>query len=145
MMPVAQKGLKETYIGFSDQNYRYRNEPEEWRRFNWPARAGTEKAVVYGLDSEGRRIEIEKSGPWAFLKVLNEANVQWVRGTEFMATWQLQREAEASVEPIQVQVALKSSRNSGIFSKYFMTSFALPESLFDTKVSVASNENLALR
>ncbi|WP_339142729.1 type VI secretion system membrane subunit TssM [Pseudoalteromonas galatheae] len=145
MMPVAQKGLKETYIGFSDQNYRYRNEPEEWRRFNWPARSGTEKAVVYGLDSEGRRIEIEKSGPWAFLKVLNEANVQWVRGTEFMATWQLQREAEDTAEPIQVQVALKSSRNSGIFSKYFMTSFALPESLFDTKVSVASNENLVLR
>ncbi|MDK1288249.1 type VI secretion system membrane subunit TssM [Pseudoalteromonas umbrosa] len=141
MMPVAQRGVRETYIGYSDQSYRYRNEPEEWRRFTWPARTGAEKATIYGMDRKGNRIEIQKDGPWALLKILNEARVKWVKGTEYMATWELllpEEESSEAPEHIQVQVALKSSRNSGIFSKYFMSSFALPEALFTGRVQLAS-------
>ena len=75
MMPVPQKGIRETYLGFSEQGYRYRNEPEEWRNFSWPGRGAAEKAILYGLDNAGRRVTIEQDGPWALLKVLNQANV----------------------------------------------------------------------
>tara|TARA_B100002049_G_scaffold36300_1_gene23865 strand:+ start:5082 stop:8798 length:3717 start_codon:yes stop_codon:yes gene_type:complete len=134
MMPVPQKGIRETYLGFSEQGYRYRNEPEEWRNFSWPGRGAAEKALLYGLDNSGRRITIEQDGPWALLKVLNEANVKWIKGTEFLATWDLKDKTE---KKLTVQFSLKSGRNSGIFSKYLLTSFSLPSSLF------ASNPQLA--
>ncbi|NMR26350.1 type VI secretion system membrane subunit TssM [Pseudoalteromonas sp. NEC-BIFX-2020_015] len=127
MMPVPQKGIRETYLGFSAQGYRYRNEPEEWRNFSWPGRGAAEKAVLYGLDNKGNRISIEQEGPWALLKVLNNADVKWVKGTEFIATWDLK---DKSDNALTVQFSLKSGRNSGVFSKYMLTSFALPNSLF---------------
>ncbi|WP_417698590.1 type VI secretion system membrane subunit TssM [Psychromonas sp.] len=134
MMPVPQKGIRETYLGFSEQGYRYRNEPEEWRNFSWPGRGAAEKAILYGLDNTGRRLTIEQDGPWALLKVLNEANVKWIKGTEFLATWELVDKSEQS---LTVQFSLKSGRNSGIFSKYMLTSFALPSSLFAPKPQLA--------
>ncbi|MCG9733719.1 type VI secretion system membrane subunit TssM [Pseudoalteromonas shioyasakiensis] len=134
MMPVPQKGIRETYLGFSEQGYRYRNEPEEWRNFSWPGRGAAEKAILYGLDNAGRRVTIEQDGPWALLKVLNEANVKWIKGTEFLATWELVDKSEQS---LKVQFSLKSGRNSGIFSKYMLTSFALPNSLFAPKPQLA--------
>ena len=134
MMPVPQKGIRETYLGFSEQGYRYRNEPEEWRNFSWPGRGAAEKAILYGLDNAGRRVTIEQDGPWALLKVLNEANVKWIKGTEFLATWELVDKSEQS---LTVQFSLKSGRNSGIFSKYMLTSFALPNSLFAPKPQLA--------
>jgi len=134
MMPVPQKGIRETYLGFSEQGYRYRNEPEEWRNFSWPGRGAAEKAILYGLDNAGRRVTIEQDGPWALLKVLNQANVKWIKGTEFLATWELVDKSEQS---LKVQFSLKSGRNSGIFSKYMLTSFALPNSLFAPKPQLA--------
>ena len=134
MMPVPQKGIRETYLGFSEQGYRYRNEPEEWRNFSWPGRGAAEKAILYGLDNAGRRVTIEQDGPWALLKVLNQANVKWIKGTEFLATWELVDKSEQS---LTVQFSLKSGRNSGIFSKYMLTSFALPNSLFAPKPQLA--------
>ncbi|MCZ4250122.1 type VI secretion system membrane subunit TssM [Pseudoalteromonas shioyasakiensis] len=134
MMPVPQKGIRETYLGFSEQGYRYRNEPEEWRNFSWPGRGAAEKAILYGLDNAGRKVTIEQDGPWALLKVLNQANVKWIKGTEFLATWELVDKSEQS---LTVQFSLKSGRNSGIFSKYMLTSFALPNSLFAPKPQLA--------
>lgn len=139
MMPVPQRGIRETYLGFSEQSYRYRNEPEEWRRFSWPGRGAAEKAILYGLDNKGNRITIEQEGPWALLKVLNNANVKWIKGTEFLATWDLRDESK---QQLTVQFSLKSGRNSGIFSKYMLTSFALPNSLFSADEQYAqSNKN----
>ena len=89
---------------------------------------------MYGLDNAGRRVTIEQDGPWALLKVLNQANVKWIKGTEFLATWELVDKSEQS---LKVQFSLKSGRNSGIFSKYMLTSFALPNSLFAPKPQLA--------
>ncbi|MBB1352447.1 type VI secretion system membrane subunit TssM [Pseudoalteromonas sp. SR45-5] len=142
MMPVPHRGIRETYLGFSEQGYRYRNEPEEWRNFSWPGRGAAEKAVLYGLDNKGRRISIEQDGPWALLKVLNSASVKWIKGTEFLATWELK---DKSDEVLTVQFSLKSGRNSGIFSKYMLTSFALPSSLFSQSPSLAQSQSRTMQ
>ena len=142
MMPVPHRGIRETYLGFSEQGYRYRNEPEEWRNFSWPGRGAAEKAVLYGLDNKGRRISIEQDGPWALLKVLNSASVKWIKGTEFLATWELK---DKSDEVLTVKFSLKSGRNSGIFSKYMLTSFALPSSLFSQSPSLAQSQSRTMQ
>ncbi|MBL1385058.1 MAG: type VI secretion system membrane subunit TssM [Colwellia sp.] len=142
MMPVPVRGIRETYLGFSEQGYRYRNEPEEWRNFSWPGRGAAEKAVLYGLDNKGRRISIAQDGPWALLKVLNSANVKWIKGTEFLATWELKDKSE---EPLTVQFSLKSGRNSGIFSKYMLTSFALPSNLFSQTPTLAQSQSRTMQ
>ncbi|SFC95638.1 type VI secretion system membrane subunit TssM [Pseudoalteromonas denitrificans] len=141
MMPVPQRGIRETYLGFSDQGYRYRNEPEEWRKFSWPGQSNTEKANLYAVNSSGERLSQEKNGPWALLKILNTAKFNWVKGTQYSATWDLaaQNKDGSSKKPVGVKFKLKSSRNNGIFNRYTLTSFSLPEHLFDTgQVSVST-------
>lgn len=137
LMPIPQRGIRETYLGFSDQAYRYRNEPEEWRRFSWPGKGGIEKATVYGLNAQGVRLNHEESGPWALIRLLNKAKVKWVKGAEYRAIWALNNDDDKS--KIKIEMALKSSRNSGAFSKYTLNAFSLPESLFNSSVAVAEN------
>ncbi len=137
-LPIAQRGVRETYIGFSEQSYRYRNEPEEWRRFTWPGKGSAEVARVYGIDSAGRRVSVERSGPWALLRLLNDASIKWQKGTEYSAEWQFKAENKDRRVPLTVKFNLKSGRNSGIFSRSTMTTFKLPQSLFDDTVQVAT-------
>ncbi len=138
MMPVPQKGIRETYLGFSDQGYRYRNEPEEWRKFSWPGAGNTDKAKLYGVNSKGKRVTIEKEGPWALLKILNSGKVSWVKGTQYAAIWDLKDKDINDADDLGVHFKLKSSRNNGIFDRYTLTSFSLPEQLFDQKVAVST-------
>jgi len=139
VMPVAQRGIRETYFAFNEQSYRYRNEPEEWRKFSWPGQGAIDKAVVSGRDSRGNQWSQESRGPWALLKLLNYGKVKWKKGTEFTARWELGNEPESR---FTVEVALRSSRNSGIFSKYLFSSFGLPNALFTQapQHAVASKE-----
>ncbi len=129
-LPVAQRGVRESYIGFSEQAYRYRNEPEEWRKFSWPGAGTTEIARVYAVDRSGKRVGIEKSGPWALLRVLNEAQIKWIKGTEYAVNWPFTAENEGQDFNVTAKFMLKSGRSNGIFNKSTMTSFYLPQTLF---------------
>ena len=140
ILPIPQRGIRETYLGFSEQSYRYRNEPEEWRKFKWPGQGTTEVARVYAVDRSGKRASIEKSGPWALLRVLNAAKIKWIKGTEYTASWSFKRKSNKVKYPLSAKFNLKSGRNNGIFSKSTMTSFQLPVSLFENDVSSAKTD-----
>ena len=124
--PVPQGHLKEAFLGFSDQSYRYRNEPEEWRKFAWPGQGAVEQARVYGISSHGERLGIVRDGPWAFLRIINEATVKWVRGNEYLVVWQL---GEAG-SGMRISFSLRSGRHSNIFNRHTLTAFSLPQHLF---------------
>lgn len=141
VLPVAQRNVKETYLGFSDQGYRYRNEPEEWRRFRWPGDGPTENARLYGITSDGTRLGIERGGPWALLRVFSAAKVKWLRGNEYRLSWTLDNDTSgAQLNSLNVSFNLKSGRHSGLFNRQTMTSFSLPDSLFaQAPVTVAGS------
>lgn len=130
VLPVPQRGVRETYLGFSEQAYRYRNEPEEWRKFSWPGQGTIESSRIYAVNREGKKIEIEKSGPWALLRILNEAKIKWVKGTEYAVNWTFDKQNKDQDTKLTAKFMLKSGRSNGIFSKSTMTSFSLPETLF---------------
>ncbi|QBG34917.1 type VI secretion system membrane subunit TssM [Litorilituus sediminis] len=134
-LPVPQRGIRETYLGFSEQSYRYRNEPEEWRKFTWPGRGTTEVARVYAVSHEGRRVEVEMAGPWALLRVLNEAQIKWIKGTEYAVNWPFSQQNKAVETKLTAKFMLKSGRSNGIFNKNTMTSFSLPNTLFTPQAS----------
>ncbi|MBU2894375.1 type VI secretion system membrane subunit TssM [Colwellia sp. D2M02] len=138
VLPVPQRGIRETYLGFSEQAYRYRNEPEEWRKFNWPGKGTTEAARIYAIDREGNRLGIERTGPWALLRILSEAKVRWIKGTEYAVDWSFtdkNPQDESIVNTLSAKFMLKSGRSNGIFNRSTMTSFYLTKTLF-----VQSNE-----
>jgi len=137
-LPVPQRGVRETYLGFSEQSYRYRNEPEEWRKFKWPGRGTTEVARVYAVDRQGKRVGVEKSGPWALLRVLNEAQIKWIKGTEYAVNWPFSSQNKEAETKLTAKFMLKSGRSNGIFSKSTMTSFNLPNTLFSKPEDNAS-------
>ncbi len=130
VLPVPQRGVRETYLGFSEQAYRYRNEPEEWRKFSWPGKGTTEVARVYAVDREGNKVGINKTGPWALLRVLNEGKIKWIKGTEYAVVWSFEAQNKKAKTEVTAKFMLKSGRSNGIFSKSTMTSFNLPQTLF---------------
>jgi len=130
VLPVPQPGVRETYLGFSEQAYRYRNEPEEWRKFSWPGKGTTEVSRIYAINRQGRKVSIEKSGPWALLRVLNEAQIRWIKGTEYAVNWDFKKQNEGEDAKLTAKFMLKSGRSNGIFNRRTMTSFNLPQTLF---------------
>ncbi|MCJ8320806.1 MAG: type VI secretion system membrane subunit TssM [Colwellia sp.] len=130
VLPVPQRGIRETYLGFSDQSYRYRNEPEEWRKFSWPGKGTTEAARIYAVDRKGNKVGIQRTGPWALLRVLSDAKVKWIKGTEYAVNWSFTKENKESDTKLTAKFMLKSGRSNGIFNKTTMTSFNLPKTLF---------------
>lgn len=142
VLPVPQQGIRETYLGFSEQAYRYRNEPEEWRKFSWPGKGTTEAARIYAIDRKGNKVGIERTGPWALLRVLNAANIKWIKGTEYAVHWSLEEQDENTEIKLSAKFMLKSGRSNGIFNKSTMTSFSLPKTLF---VSPTKNEKTLAR
>ncbi len=130
VLPVPQRGIRETYLGFSEQAYRYRNEPEEWRKFSWPGKGTTETARIYAIDRQGNKVGVERSGPWALLRVLSVARIKWMKGTEYVANWSFDQQNKDVEQKLAAKFMLKSGRSNGIFSKSTMTSFHLPKTLF---------------
>jgi type VI secretion system protein ImpL len=130
VLPVPQRGVRETYLGFSEQAYRYRNEPEEWRKFSWPGKGTTEVARIYAIDRQGNKVGIERSGPWALLRVLSVAKVKWIKGTEYAVHWSFTEQNKEAEKKLTAKFMLKSGRSNGIFNKSTMTSFYLPKTLF---------------
>ncbi|NTS77904.1 type VI secretion system membrane subunit TssM [Catenovulum sp. SM1970] len=141
VLPIPQRGIRETFIGYSEQSYRYRNEPEEWRRFLWPGMGATEDANLYGVNRQGKKLAIKESGPWAFFRILNKAKVKWVQGTEYSAIWQLQDADSADSDLLNVRFNFKSARNSSLFDRSVITRFGLPETIFNTSDLALANKS----
>ncbi|PWK42549.1 type VI secretion system membrane subunit TssM [Pleionea mediterranea] len=135
--PVPGSGLKEISLNSSGQVYRYRNEPEEWRRFVWPGNSSNLGAKVTGYTAKGERAEISRSGHWGLFHLLNRASVAKQRGSIYLTAWSLKTD---SGERIRVRFKLRADRHNNLFGKGVLTSFQVPESPFAEPLQVALSE-----
>jgi type VI secretion system protein ImpL len=126
--PMPTRGLSEMFLEANGQNYRYRNEPQEWRPFRWPN--GEEKvgARVHGIAGKGAaRGQLEFDGVWGIFHLLEEAKTTRENGTEFLSSWEL-RSTDGT--PITVQFKIKADRENNVFDQNLFAGFNVPDSLF---------------
>lgn len=126
--PLPAQGMAEMVLESNGQVYRYRNEPQEWRRFLWPGEADQIGARVAGLSTAQVRAELRASGQWGLFHLLKDARLTSEGGTVYLAEWQLESEG---MRPLTVRYRLRADRQHSVF-RQSMTGFRLPTVLFST-------------
>lgn len=127
LYPVPAKGVSEIMLETSGQSYRYRNGPQEWRRFSWPGDDNTPSAKVAGVSRRGQiRDEIRVSGPWALFRLLNEASISRSSSSEFVLQWELNGGVS---EPLLVRYRLRADRQANVFNRRVLSRFQLPHKM----------------
>jgi type VI secretion system protein ImpL len=125
IQPVAIPGLEEIIFDSNGQEYRYRNEPEEWRRFTWPGDASQIGARLYASANQNKSsAEIEHQGLWGLFHLLSDAKFIKQGGTQYLTEWKLK---DRSGQTLSVKMKIKADKQSNVLDPRIMTQFKLPE------------------
>lgn len=128
LYPVPTEDLSEVEFATNGQAYRYRNEPEEWRRFDWPGDAGDMGAhvsAVGGAGDQGARIETD--GPWALFRLLSRADVEQTSGDVYALEWSVD-DGMGGTYPVRFR--LRADRSDNFIEEGLFAGFRLPSSPF---------------
>ncbi len=125
--PIPSPGVSESVLEVDDNAYRYRNEPEEWREFNWSLDSSQFAQVQVHLNSGGGYADISFDGPWAFLRLLGKSEISHRNGTQFDVTWPLEL---GDGRTVNAQYRVRADRAGSILNKKMLTSFYLPRKIF---------------
>ena len=128
VMPTAKKTIAESYIHINGYEYRYRNEPEEWRNFVWPSRLNTHQARLNALSSEtGHRATLKIDGDWALFRLIDQAEVSPLTANRYRLNWPLKtRRGERLISDYKMKVKPASF----LFERQKLHDFTLPTRLF---------------
>lgn len=133
--PLPTAGLSEILIESNGQAYRYRNGPQEWRRFRWPGDLDTIGARIAATISRGSaRAEREFAGPWGIFHLFREARLTRQTSSVFKAEWAVE---VGSRDPVDVRFMVRASRRQALFSGELMERFDPPGGVFAGRVLAA--------
>ena len=137
LYPLPAHGVSEIMLESNGQSYRYRNGPQEWRRFTWPGDQNTLGARVAGVSRRGQvRDEVKVSGPWALFRLLNQAAISRESSSEFVLQWELNGGLS---DPLVVRYRLRADRQANVFSQRVLSSFNLPHDMLRPLVPSAGS------
>lgn len=128
IMPNAEQAIAESYLHLHGYEYRYRNEPEEWRNFVWPSRLNTQQASVNVMSSKtGHRATFKVDGDWALFHLIEQAQVTPLAANNYRLNWPLQtRRGERLMSDYKIKV----QPSSFLFDRQVLQDFSLPKRLF---------------
>ncbi|MGM0675995.1 MAG: ImcF-related family protein [Pseudomonadota bacterium] len=131
LYPLPSPGLSEVVLQTNGQVYRYRNEPQEWRRFTWPGDASTPGARVRARDHQGAAIgEYREQGVWGLFRLLYVAQVvaDDQEGHVYTTRWKLPDQGQG--EPREIRFRIRPDRQQNFLRQQLFTGFQLPASPF---------------
>jgi type VI secretion system protein ImpL len=107
--------------------YRYRNEPEEWREFNWTLDNSQFAQIQVQLNGGAGFADLSFDGPWAFLKLLNQSQIEHSNGTQFNVAWPMRM---PDGKRVLAQYKVRADRSGSILNQTMLQKFYLPKNLF---------------
>ncbi|MFI4956479.1 MAG: type VI secretion system membrane subunit TssM [Gammaproteobacteria bacterium] len=123
--PVPTPGIEEVIFDSNGQIYRYRNEPEEWRRFVWPGDSAEMGARLYvSKNDQAEWAEVHRPGVWGLFHLLNAAKLTREAGAQYLSQWNVK---DAAGNAMNVRFKLRADKQNNIFEPGLMQQFALPE------------------
>lgn len=125
--PFPNTQLSESTINVDGSTYRYRNGPQEWRKFDWPG--SSPGARIQGIRAGSvTRGEISAEGTWAWLRLLDKAKKRGSSsGTSFLASWSIRDNAG---QRISVRFRIRPDRHNNPFKKNILRGYHLPGTVF---------------
>ena len=128
LYPIPTSGLSEVLLETNGQIYRYRNEPQEWRKFRWPGNTERSGARVIAVSNRrNARGEIAADGVWGLFHVFRKARMVRERGAQYMTTWELE---SVNGQPLEVRFRIKADRHNNLLKPGLLTGLDMPD-LFD--------------
>ncbi|GGX39326.1 type VI secretion system membrane subunit TssM [Saccharospirillum salsuginis] len=127
LYPMPVPGVTESLIEVDGSHYRYRNEPQEWREFSWTLSKNDSFArVMARAGNQVAPATLEATGQWAFVRLIQQADVTHLRGTEFELHWQLDNEPR----PASVRFRMRADREGSVLNANLFSQLSLPRNLF---------------
>lgn len=127
LYPVPSRGVSEMYLETNGQDYRYRNEPQEWRKFHWPGDMDRVGAKVRGVVGPGTaRGELSHEGVWGLFHLLRQGRVNVESGTQYLVSWEI----DGNTMPVTVQFRIRADREQNVFERELFSRMQIPETLF---------------
>ncbi|MCG5499364.1 type VI secretion protein IcmF/TssM N-terminal domain-containing protein [Ectothiorhodospira lacustris] len=130
LYPIPHPGLSEMRFETNGQQYRYRNEPQEWRQFVWPGDIRSPGARVMAVDHGGRPLgEFREEGVWALFRLLHTAHMDREHSDSHLYTvrWPLMGEGDA---PLELRFHLRADRRQNFIHETLFQDFRLSRSPF---------------
>ncbi len=128
LYPMPSRGISEMYLESNGQNYRYRNEPQEWRKFRWPGDMENLGAKIHGVVGLGAsRAELGFEGIWGLFHLLRQGQLSAENGTQYLSVWELDGNNGL---PVTVQFKIRADRENNVFERGLFSQFAVPEKIF---------------
>jgi type VI secretion system protein ImpL len=127
LYPLPSRGMSEMYLHSNGQDYRYRNEPQEWRKFQWPGDMERLGARVRGISGTGSALaELAYEGVWGLFHLLDQAKVTAESGVQYLAAWEL----DGMNVPVTIQFRIRADREQNIFERGLFSRMQVPENIF---------------
>lgn len=137
LYPVPSRGVTEILLESNGQSYRYRNGPQEWRRFTWPGDQDLIGARISGVAARGQsRDEIRADGQWALFRLFNQAAMSRESDQDLMLQWEL---SGGMSDPLLVRYRLRADRQSNLFRNRVLNTFRVPADIFSSLAPTAGS------
>ena len=123
LYPMPTPDVSEITLETNGQIYRYRNEPQEWRRFQWPGESEQTGASVVAISEKNNtRAEQTEHGMWGIFHLFRKARLVKEGGTQYLSEWNME---SINGKPVRVSFRVKADRSNnllqpGLFDKYYI-------------------------
>jgi type VI secretion system protein ImpL len=143
IMPTPKKTIAESYLNINGYEYRYRNEPEEWRTFVWPSRRSTSQAKIYATSGKtGHIAQLHLASDWALFHLIDQAEVKSINRSTYRLTWALMTRRG---EHLEAEYKIKMAKQNDLFDRTNLYEFDLPNSLFNLPTAEVISSELDLQ
>jgi type VI secretion system protein ImpL len=128
LYPMPTPGISEITLETNGQMYRYRNEPQEWRKFQWPGQNDGSGARVLAIsEKDNLRAEHQEHGTWGIFHLFRKANLVQERGTQYTSEWNME---SINGKPIRVSFKVKADRSNNLLQPGLFSEFYIPKKIF---------------
>ena len=141
LYPMPTPGMSEITLETNGQMYRYRNEPQEWRKFEWPGQTERTGASVVAIsEKQNLRAEENQYGTWGIFHLLRKARVVKEQGTQYLSEWKME---SYNGKPVTVSFRVKADRTENMLQPDLFNNFSIPRKIIGG--SDAKESSVAVR
>jgi type VI secretion system protein ImpL len=136
--PEPTPGLREIMLTTNGQIFRYRNDPQEWQKINWPGElsvgdvsdapdaSDTSLEIISAQNTD--QGEIEFDGLWGLFALLQSAELMPDKDNALRATWKMHTDKG---QRYQVNLLIKTDEDNIVLTDFLLQPFQLPAKMFD--------------
>ncbi|ABA90046.1 type VI secretion system ATPase and inner membrane protein TssM [Syntrophotalea carbinolica DSM 2380] len=125
--PIPSQGLRVVRFETNGQQMIYQNEPQEWKRFQWPGDEDQNSAFIGCIPSGNQSmVKIKFSGDWSLFHLLNKAKITQNHNL-YTLDWKLKT---GQNNDAIVHLKLRPDRHSNVFAQGLFSQFRLPSNIF---------------